>query len=430
MTVSAIPDCEIMTAEIQWVDDGRLENSKNMIRNKKIVPALMFHSVGLEWHPWVWAHISEAVATFEKKIALLNHRGFHGIFWNELYEYMAGKRSLPDNSILLTFDDGYLDNWVYVYPILKKYRFKGTIFVNPEFVDTRPDLRLNTEDVAESRCRDIDLQHAGMLSWNEMTRMEESGLVDVQSHSMSHTWFFSGPKITDIHRPTEVTPYPWLFWNSRPDRKPYYLTENQQEFLPWGHPILAHQKSLVVRRYFPEESAIREVTQYVGDHGGAEFFNRTDWRDALVAELGLTVGESELGGEYETQQAQKSRVTGELRLSKELIERNLNKQVDFICWPGGGNDDSLQRTALEAGYKAWTLSSNSEPNKRNLPGANPSSIKRIGTSNDVAIKGRQCGTGGAYFQLYKILEHQRSSLGSLLLKAYKLVAFVANSWRG
>ena len=45
--------------------------------------------------------------------------------------------------IVLTFDDGYLDNWVFAYPLLEKYNLRGTIFVNPEFVDPSLEIRAN-----------------------------------------------------------------------------------------------------------------------------------------------------------------------------------------------------------------------------------------------------------------------------------------------
>ena len=128
----------------------------------------MFHSVGLEEHPWAWSHISEPVETFEAKIALLRRKGYNGVFWHELYEHMAGRRTLPDNSIFLTFDDGYLDNWVHVYPILKKYGMKGTIFVSPDFVDPSNLVRPNLDDAAAGNVGMDELTVAGFLNWAEM----------------------------------------------------------------------------------------------------------------------------------------------------------------------------------------------------------------------------------------------------------------------
>ena len=389
----------------------------------------MFHSVGLENHPWVWSYISEPLETFEAKVALLVDKGFTGVFWQDLYEHMAGRRRLPDNSILLTFDDGYLDNWVYVYPILKKYGVKGTIFVNPDFVHPAGEVRPNLDDVVADRCSRDELTVPGFLSWAEMREMEKSGLIDIQSHSISHTWYFSGPKIIDFHRPHPITPHPWLFWNARPDRKPIYLTEDQQGFVPWGHPILEHQKSLVVRRFFPEERSITNIVAYVSDQGGRAFFQGSNWKGKLAADLDLAAGVSQLPGRYETVEEQRARIVSELRSSKERIERNLKKTVDFICWPGGGNDKFVQQAALSVGYKSWTLSSRDQTLKRNVFGSDPVSIKRMGTSNTIAARGRPCGIGGPYFQLFRVLKHQGSALGAAALRTYKLGALFRSFWR-
>lgn len=395
-----------------------------LARDRQVVPALMFHSIGLEKHPWAWNYISESVSTFEQKIALLKARGFTGVFWQEVYDHMVGTRVLPDNSILLTFDDGYLDNWVYVYPILRKYGMKGTIFVSPDFVDRSSAPRYNLDDVAAGDCSADELQVAGFLNWAEMRAMEKSGLIDIQSHAMTHTWYFNGPRIEDFHSPHDVTPYPWLFWNARPDRKSFYLNEDQQEFVPWGFPILEHGKSLETRRFFPDEDAILLFTRFVSERGGREFFSIPAWRNQLDSLRLESFPNGEIPGSYEPDGLMKDRLQNELCRSKELIELNLDKTVDFICWPGGANDEQVQKIARDAGFKSWTLSSRDEGSKRNRPGADPVSIKRIGTSNEVRVRGRTYGSAGANWQLWHVLAHQGSSSHSFLIKVYKSLALL------
>jgi len=384
----------------------------------------MFHSVGLEEHPWTWSYISESVDSFEAKISLLKRSGFNAIFWQELYDYMAGLRDLPENSILLTFDDGYLDNWAYVYPILKKYEMKGTIFVSADFVDPDPDVRPKMDDSADGRQKLIESCPAGFLNWAEMRVMEKSGLIDIQSHASTHTWYFSSPRIADVHRPHDVAPYPWLFWNERPDRKPYYLTEDQQGYLPWGYPILNHHKSLEVKRFFPDPVAMNSITNFVSDSGGRQFFENREWRAKLEKHVEKNFDNLEMPGHYESDQQKRDRISAELSNSKNQLEGNLEKEVNFICWPGGANDEEVQRLATDIGYKSWTLESSGEQGKRNIPGADPVSIKRIGTNNRINVRGRRCGLGGATFQLMRVREHQGSFLYSTLIKGYKLAALV------
>lgn len=387
----------------------------------------MFHSVGLESHPWAWNEISESVSSFENKLALLKEEGFAGTFWADLYDHMAGNRALPKNSVFLTFDDGYLDNWVYVFPLLRKFDIKATIMVTPEFVEPDGPPRLNLEDVWAGRCEQNDLERAGFLRWSEMRAMEASGLVDVQSHALTHTWYFSGPTILDYHRPHAVTPYPWMFWNARTDRKPHYLTEDQQGFLPWGTPILEHEKSLVVTRFFPHADAISKITEFVSTQGGSDFFNDDSWYRRLKEHVAGLFPDSRLPGRYETETERLERVRHELVSSKEQLERELGKTVDFICWPGGGNDAALHAVAREVGYRGWTLDSSTERDKRNRPGADPEAIRRIGTSNTIMVRGRRCGFGGARQQMLLIRAHQGGVADKLKLRLYKAWALLRHS---
>ena len=208
-----------------------------MAGNDTIVPVVMFHSVGLAGSDWVFSHISEPLDLFEAKIRILRRSGFRFLFWQDLFDHMSGKKKAPSKSIMLTFDDGYLDNWVYVYPILKKYDAKGTIFVNPEFVDPIAGQRPTIEDVWNNEAAESDLTARGFLSWDEMRAMENSGLIDIQSHALTHTWYFSGPQLDTFYTPWDNS-HPWMAWNMRPDRKPFYMAEDQRRFVALGKPNL------------------------------------------------------------------------------------------------------------------------------------------------------------------------------------------------
>jgi hypothetical protein len=299
---------------------------------------------------------------------------------------------------------------------------KGTIFVNPDFVDPGIRVRPTLDDVWAGRCSLDQLTIAGFLNWAELREMQRSGIMDIQSHTMTHTWYFNGPRIVDFHAPQDITPYPWLFWNARPERKPFYLTEDQQEFVPWGYPIFEHEKSLVVRRFFPDEKYLQCITDYVHNQGGRHFFATPCWKTHLMGYIKTILPKIDFPGHYESESEYHSRIRDELINSKQLLESHLDKQVEFLCWPGGGNNTLVQQLALDAGYKAWTLSSRDQRRKQNIPGSDPGNIKRMGTSNRIHIKGHGSAIGSELFQLLKIYAYQDSMIYSIILKAYKLAA--------
>jgi len=68
----------------------------------------------------------------------------------------------------------------------------------------------------------------------------------------------------------------------------------------------------------------------------------------------------DLPGRYESDEARAARITDELKRSKELLERSLEKEVNFVCWPGGANDKTVQKKARKLGYGSWDLSSGSQ----------------------------------------------------------------------
>ena len=69
------------------------------------------------------------IKDFEKQMKWLYESGYKTLSLDEFYQFMEGDKLFPKKSVLLTFDDGYLSNYMYVVDVLKKYNFKGTIFI-------------------------------------------------------------------------------------------------------------------------------------------------------------------------------------------------------------------------------------------------------------------------------------------------------------
>ena len=98
---------------------------------KQPVPVFMYHSVGVPNIKWKWNYLTTHFEDFEKELIYLRKNNYCTISLDDLYNHIHYDKKIPKKSIILTFDDGYVDNYIFAYPLLKKYGFKGTIFINP-----------------------------------------------------------------------------------------------------------------------------------------------------------------------------------------------------------------------------------------------------------------------------------------------------------
>ncbi len=388
-----------------------------MAKNRDIIPVLMFHSIGLESSTWIYSKISEPISDFDDKVKHLVSSGYTFVNWDQLFDHMQGKTRLPSKSIMLTFDDGYLDNWVYAYPILKRYGAKATIFVTPDFVDTAKNNRPNTDHTPDILPEDA----TGFLNWSEMREMEKSGLIDIQSHSLTHTWYFSSPDIVDFHTPGNRQ-YPWLAWNSFPMYKPQYMNKGYDDIIPLGTPIFKHTKSLGCRRYFPSEKISQGLIKFVQNNGGDSFFNNPGWKAQLFDVASQLSNRYNNEGWYESDHEYESRVFNELSRSKHIIEENLDKEVHYICWPGGAYNQKVISLAQKAGYRSWTLGSSDRSGFRNTFSSNPNQIARIGPFHKYVWKRKGLAPAGHKYFIYRVNHHRGLFIQGALAKVLLLIA--------
>lgn len=122
------------------------------------VPVLNYHQVNDEKQSSLTVKVDE----FHRQMAYLHDHGYHTITLDELYDYVEKGTALPDKPIVLTFDDGYIDNYNNVLPILKEYNMKATLFMISDAVNTDR-----------------------FLSIDELHKMEAGGF-DVQGHTNHH----------------------------------------------------------------------------------------------------------------------------------------------------------------------------------------------------------------------------------------------------
>ena len=341
--------------------------------NLRPIPAIMYHSVRPTRNTkWVYSHLTLELPFFVQQLEYFKRSGYYVASLQELIEFKRGHRRLPEKCVCLTFDDGYLDNWAFAFPLLKKYGFRATIFVSPEFVQADEGVRPTLEDCWAGRCQPGDLVCDGFLSWEELRRMQESGIIEVESHTMTHTFYPVSDEIIDFHHPGDS--YVWMAWNAEPAKKSFYMMAEQPDPIPLGAPVYRCGKALVARRVQEDGTLTKYTTDYVRSYGGTAFFSRPDWRSDLFAVATRYREMHPVTYRHETESDYLPRLNYELQESKRVIEEQLDKPVRVLCWPNGGWNDETHALALEAGYEATTAKGSSNV----FSSPDPTRILRMG----------------------------------------------------
>ncbi len=132
------------------------------------VPILMYHSVCDNRR--VHSEYRITPETLESDLAYLKEHGYTSIFVGDLVAYVYEGYALPDKPVILTLDDGYLNNYTEVLPLLEKYDMKATISVVGEFCKTFSDTP------------DRNPLYA-YLTWEDIRALFDSGRVEIGNHT-------------------------------------------------------------------------------------------------------------------------------------------------------------------------------------------------------------------------------------------------------
>jgi peptidoglycan/xylan/chitin deacetylase (PgdA/CDA1 family) len=100
------------------------------MRPRKGVRVLMYHKFSTEQSDF----LTVTTTQFEAQLAYLKSENYQFITAQNLLDFYINNKPLPSKPLLLTFDDGYVNNLELAYPILKKYATKATIFIPTSFV--------------------------------------------------------------------------------------------------------------------------------------------------------------------------------------------------------------------------------------------------------------------------------------------------------
>ncbi|MBI4056318.1 MAG: polysaccharide deacetylase family protein, partial [Elusimicrobia bacterium] len=126
---------------------------------------------------------------FERQLRWLREQGFRSLSTREFYDHLTQKQAAPDRSVVITFDDGYADNWVYASPLLKKYAMKAHLFVITGYISSSHCRPTSEQGGQLTDTHTQERAPAGFLSWEELKAMSNSGIWEIGSHTHTHKHF-------------------------------------------------------------------------------------------------------------------------------------------------------------------------------------------------------------------------------------------------
>lgn len=138
------------------------------------IPVLMYHKVGSWPKDSKMKSLWVSPVMFRRHLGYLKKNGWTPVTFKDLYEHWDGINPLPEKPILITFDDGYENNYLEAFPILREFNFPATIFVVTGTVGG--DNRWH-DPASESRIR--------MVSWAQLKELQKAGW-EIGSHTVNH----------------------------------------------------------------------------------------------------------------------------------------------------------------------------------------------------------------------------------------------------
>lgn len=143
------------------------------------IPVLLYHRVGVEDYKSGVSGVN--IANFSAHMDFLCKNNYYFASLDEIVKYVKGEINLPKRTVALTFDDGFEDNYLYAFPVLKKKNIRATVFLNTAFVGRR----LSGGEAFGS----VDTKRKNavyqFLSWDQIREMNNNG-IDFQPHTHTH----------------------------------------------------------------------------------------------------------------------------------------------------------------------------------------------------------------------------------------------------
>jgi peptidoglycan/xylan/chitin deacetylase (PgdA/CDA1 family) len=158
----------------------------------RAIPVLMYHHVSQS--PGL---VTVSPETFRAQMELVVRAGYAPLGADRLLACLRGQEETPRRAVVITFDDGYLDNYAHAFPVLESLGLRAIVFAVTGWVGEGPARPHARESPAQapaalpSHRECLAAIGAGeadrvMVRWDEIRRMAAAGCVETHSHTHTH----------------------------------------------------------------------------------------------------------------------------------------------------------------------------------------------------------------------------------------------------
>jgi peptidoglycan/xylan/chitin deacetylase (PgdA/CDA1 family) len=138
-----------------------------MIPTRKGLAVLMYHKVSEKQKD----SLTVTTDQLESHFRHIKEHGYNVISFRDLERSTKSNSPLPEKPVILTFDDGYVNNLTFALPLLEKFRFKATIFIPAAFIG-----KTNVWDEGEEQIMNTEM----------LKNLHKTGIIDIGLHSYNH----------------------------------------------------------------------------------------------------------------------------------------------------------------------------------------------------------------------------------------------------
>jgi len=297
------------------------------------LPVFHFHEVTRAW--------------LEPRLQYLVDNGYRTVTCQEIARLVIDGVHPGPKSVALTFDDAWSSAWTVATPLLRQMKLSGILFAIPARIADAPAPRPTIDDPGGpgTSTRDIPGQAAqpvasAFVTWPELQAIHESGVFDVQSHTLSHAKIFCDAVVTGFVSPAYAAE-PYLDRPLAPPNGSVKFIEPDA----LGTPLyLRRSRMSDACRFLPDEGTAERCRRHVARNGGTEFFDRPGWRAELDQ---LASG----NGRFETDDEREAAILDEIRQGRALLSERLGATgIRHLALPWGIAGDITRRLLPDSGH--------------------------------------------------------------------------------